>query len=100
MKDFREKVFQIIIKIPKGKITTYQEIAKALGNKNLARAVGKVCGSNGKLIEIPCHRVIRSNGLLGGYKLGTNKKAELLRKEGFLVKQNKVLNYENNLVRF
>jgi O-6-methylguanine DNA methyltransferase len=85
MTEFAKKVLAIVKKIPKGKVMTYKEIALKLGNKNLARAVGQVLKRNPWPITIPCHRVIRSDGTLGGYSLGKEKKKELLKKEGVLI---------------
>jgi len=85
MTEFAKKVLAIVKKIPKGKVMTYKEIALKLGNKNLARAVGQVLKRNPWPITIPCHRVIRSDGTLGGYFLGKEKKKELLKKEGVLI---------------
>ncbi len=80
---FQLKVWRQIKKIRKGKIKTYLQIAKAIKKPKAARAVANACGKNPYPIRIPCHRVIRSDGLLGGYsgKGGKRKKAELLKKE-------------------
>ena len=81
---FQIKVWNELKNIPKGEVRTYKEIAKAIGKPNSARAVANACGKNPKPVEIPCHRVVRSNGYLGGYsgKGGLSKKLELLKKEG------------------
>ena len=80
---FQLKVWRQIKKIRKGKIKTYLQIAKAIKKPKAARAVANACGKNPYPIRIPCHRVIRSDGLLGGYsgKGGKRKKVELLKKE-------------------
>ncbi|OUW60931.1 MAG: 6-O-methylguanine DNA methyltransferase [Candidatus Pelagibacter sp. TMED203] len=80
---FQLKVWRQIKKIRKGKIKTYLQIAKAIKKPKAARAVANACGKNPYPIRIPCHRVIRSDGLLGGYssKGGKRKKIELLKKE-------------------
>ena len=77
-------VWNELKKIPKGEVRTYREIAIAIGKPNSARAVANACGRNPRPIEIPCHRVIRSDGRLGGYssKGGISKKLRLLKKEG------------------
>ena len=77
-------VWNELKKIPKGEVRTYREIAFAIGKPNSARAVANACGRNPRPIEIPCHRVIRSDGRLGGYsgKGGISKKLRLLKKEG------------------
>lgn len=91
MTKFAQKVLAIVKKIPKGKVMTYKEIAIKLGDKNLARTIGQILKRNPYPIVIPCHRVIRSDGKIGGYSLGIEKKKELLRKEGILIVGNKVI---------
>ena len=80
---FQIKVWKEITKIPKGKTKTYKEIAKNIGHPNSARAVANACGRNPYPLIIPCHRVVRSDGNLGGYsaKGGIKKKAMLLAQE-------------------
>lgn len=78
---FREKVLAVVRKIPKGKSMTYKEVARKAGNAKAARAVGAIMRSNHNP-EIPCHRVVHSDGTLGGYNRGgTQKKFALLRSE-------------------
>ena len=83
---FQISVWQEIKKIPKGQTKTYKDIALALKKPKSSRAVANACGKNPLLIEIPCHRVIRSDGKLGGYsgKGGINQKRNLLKEEGAL----------------
>ncbi|MFH1894939.1 MAG: MGMT family protein [Patescibacteria group bacterium] len=78
---FREKVYSVVGKIPKGKILTYKKAAELAGSPWAYRAVGNILNKN-KDPKIPCHRVIRSNGKVGGYNKGVDKKAFLLRQEG------------------
>ena len=82
---FQIQVWEEIKKIPKGTIKTYKEIALLIGKPRSARAVANACGKNPYILKIPCHRVIRSDGSLGGYsgEGGIEKKKELLIKEGF-----------------
>ena len=81
---FRDKVRAIVAKIPKGKSMTYKEVATKAGNPKAARAVGAIMRSNFNR-DIPCHRVIRSDGSLGSYNRGgTLRKRELLKAEGVL----------------
>lgn len=87
---FSESIFELVKKIPKGKVTTYKEIAKALGNKNSFRAVGNALNKNTNLIKVPCHRVIKQNGEVGGYVLEQRAKIRLLKKEGIEIKNNKI----------
>ena len=83
---FQISVWQEIKKIPKGQTKTYKDIAIALKKPKSSRAVANACGKNPLLIEIPCHRVIRSDGKLGGYsgKGGMKQKRKLLKEEGAL----------------
>ena len=83
---FQISVWQEIKKIPKGQTKTYKDIALALKKPKSSRAVANACGKNPLLIKIPCHRVIRSDGKLGGYsgKGGINQKRKLLKEEGAL----------------
>ena len=89
--DFREKVFEAVKKIPKGKTTTYKEIAILAGRPpRFARAVGNILSKNFNS-EIPCHRVIRSDGKLGGYNRGAAKKKLLLETEQIKNKNDKLI---------
>lgn len=81
MTNFQKRVYQVVKKIPKGKVVTYKEVAKAIGKPRACRAVGNALNKNTDL-NVPCHRVIRSDGSLGGYRKGARKKIELLKKEG------------------
>lgn len=81
---FQKKVWEALLKIPKGKTITYKELAKNIGKPKAVRAVANAVGVNPVPITIPCHRVIRSDGTLGGYsgKGGVKTKRALLIKEG------------------
>ena len=81
---FQKKVWKEIIKIPRGEVRSYKEIAVAISSPNSARAVANACSKNPNLIIIPCHRVILSNGKIGGYsgKGGAFEKKKILKKEG------------------
>ena len=81
---FQKKVWNEIDKIPRGKVITYGQIAKNIGKPKAARAVANACGANPNPITTPCHRVICSNGSLGGYSApgGAIKKKKLLESEG------------------
>ena len=82
---FQIKVWRFLKKIPKGTVKTYKEVAIAINNPKSARAVANACAKNPYAPKIPCHRVIRSDGRLGGYsgKGGINTKKKLLKNEGF-----------------
>lgn len=84
MSTFSEKVREVVRNIPRGETRTYQEIAQEAGSLNASRVVGSILAKNDDS-TIPCHRVIRSDGTLGGYnQLRGASKQELLKKEGFL----------------
>ena len=82
---FQLKVWSYLKKIPKGKLKTYAQVAKAIGKPKAIRAVANAIGKNPFPPKIPCHRVIRSDGKLGGYsaKGGIKTKKKLLKNEGF-----------------
>ena len=81
---FSERVFKIVRAIPSGKTFTYGEVARRAGNPSAARAVGAVLKTNFDS-KIPCHRVIRADGSLGGYNRGEKRKRALLRTEGGVI---------------
>ena len=81
---FQQKVLRAEYRIPRGSVSTYQRIARYVGNANVARAVGAALASNPFPIIIPCHRAIRSDGALGGYQGGLEMKRALLEMEGVL----------------
>ena len=80
-KSFDQRCYELLLQIPKGKVTTYREIAHELGIKAY-RAVGQAMNRNPNLVEVPCYRVVKSNGEVGGYAEGLSRKIELLRQEG------------------
>ena len=82
---FQQRVYQIVKTIPKGDVRSYRWVAAKLGNPNLARAVGQALKRNPRMVTVPCHRVIKSDGSLGGFAWGLRKKRELLRKERVVV---------------
>lgn len=96
----KEKVFELVRKVPNGRVTTYLEIARALGNPGLARAVGNALNRNRDLEKVPCFRVVRSDGAVGGYLLGTDEKIRRLEKSGVRTGNGSVLDIEAVLHRF
>ncbi len=95
-----EKIYKKLLEVPKGKITTYGELAKAVGLKNGQRVVGKIMNKNPYPVIIPCHRVIMSTGKIGGYAFGEQIKTKLLNDEGIQIKNGKILDLENRVYRF
>jgi AraC family transcriptional regulator of adaptative response/methylated-DNA-[protein]-cysteine methyltransferase len=78
---FQRRVWQELQKIPRGSTRTYAQVAKAVGNPKAVRAVARACATNPVSIVVPCHRVIREDGKLAGYRWGLGRKEELLAKE-------------------
>tara|TARA_Y100000034_G_C6728501_1_gene322611 strand:- start:338 stop:655 length:318 start_codon:yes stop_codon:yes gene_type:complete len=91
--NFQNKIYNILKKVPKGKVTTYGSISRVLGKKSY-RAVGNALNKNpysfSKKGNVACHRVIRSNGELGGFASGVKKKIQLLKKEGVQIVKGKI----------
>ena len=86
-------------KIPRGKVSTYSCVAKAIGCPNACRAVGNALNKN-RNSEVPCHRVVRSDGAVGGFAHGTENKILILEAEGISMANAKVKNLENALFMF
>lgn len=94
-----DDVYQLLLQIPEGKTTTYGDLATALGNPSASRLIGRILGRNPNPIRVPCHRVVKSDGTLGGYRGGIDKKIELLKKEGISINNKSTIDdFEN--VRF
>ena len=96
---FNQRCYKLLSQIPKGKIATYKQIANKLNTKAY-RAVGNAMANNPNPIIVPCHRVIKSNGLIGGYALGTKKKINLLEDEGIIIKKDKIIGFEKYIHLF
>jgi methylated-DNA-[protein]-cysteine S-methyltransferase len=99
MNDFNQKCYELLKRIPKGKVTTYKEIANALNTKAW-RAVGSAMAKNENLFVIPCHRVVRSDGSIGQYALGSAKKSAVLMQEGVEVTEGKIKNLNKFMHKF
>lgn len=95
--EFQRKVLEKLKEIPHGKVTSYKEIAKALGNEKAARAVGNALNKNPYPEIYPCCKVVKENKKLDGYSQGVKKKKELLRREGIKIKNDRV---EGEIYRF
>ncbi|MGH8155850.1 MAG: methylated-DNA--[protein]-cysteine S-methyltransferase [Rhodanobacteraceae bacterium] len=80
---FQRRVWQALRGIPSGSTTSYAQLAASLGSPRSARAVAQACGANPLAVAIPCHRVLRSDGALSGYRWGVQRKRALLRREGY-----------------
>jgi methylated-DNA-[protein]-cysteine S-methyltransferase len=101
---FAKQVYKLLRTVPKGRVTTYKELANAMDTKAF-RAIGQVMRSNPNAPNTPCHRVVSANGTLGGFmgeKSGPKvlKKIRLLKKEGVIVHGNRVVDFHRKLYRF
>ena len=102
--NFDERVWKLMEGIPRGNVTTYGEIARKLNTKAY-RAVGNVCRKNPYAPRVPCHRVVRSDGTIGGFGGKTSgktveEKTLLLREENVEVRNGRVVDFEKVLFRF
>jgi len=102
--NFDERVWKLMEEIPRGKVTTYGQIAKKL-NTRAYRAVGNACRKNPYAPRVPCHRVVRSDGTIGGFGGKTSgksveEKTQLLRGEKVEVRNGRVVDFEKVLFRF
>ena len=78
---FQRRVWQELLSIPRGATRSYAEVARAVGRPHAVRAVARACATNPAAVVIPCHRVVRSDGALGGYRWGLSRKSALLSAE-------------------
>lgn len=85
---FASTVYKLTSLIPLGKVASYGQIARSMGRPQAARAVGQALHCNPFAPKVPCHRVVQSNGSLGGFAGGLKKKISLLRQEGIVIKDN------------
>lgn len=93
----RAKVLALVAKIPPGRLMTYTSLAKAAGMPRAIRYMGTILGSNELLVTIPCHRVVRSDGSMGGYRGGLKQKIKLLTLEHIELASDRVVNLSHYL---
>ncbi len=98
--NLEQKIYKKLLEVPKGQITTYGELAKAVGLKNGPRIVGKIMNKNPYPVIIQCHRVVMSTGKIGGYAYGEHIKIKLLNDEGIQIKNGKITDLKNRIYRF
>jgi methylated-DNA-[protein]-cysteine S-methyltransferase len=89
-----DKVYKKLLEVPSGMVTTYGELAKSVGLKNGQRVIGRIMNKNPYPVIIPCHRVIKSDGKIGGYAWGEKIKTNMLSKEGVKIKNGKIIDLE------
>lgn len=87
-------VYNLLRTVPTGQVTTYGDLAKALGCPGGARAIGRLMNVNPDPIVVPCHRVVSSDGGIGGYAFGTRMKKEILSKEGIAFAGDRIVDFE------
>ena len=87
------KVYKKLLQIPEGKVTTYGDLAKAVGLKRGQRVIGTIMKKNPFPIIVPCHRVVKSDGKIGGFVYGERVKSQMLIKEGIKIKDGKIVDF-------
>ena len=95
-----EKIYRKLLEVPPGHVTTYGDLAKAVNLKNGQRVVGQIMKKNPFPVIVPCHRVVKSDGSIGGYAFGQNIKKNMLLNEGIKTHRNKIINFEKKKFRF
>ena len=98
--NLENKVYKKLLDVPKGYITTYGDLAKAVGLKNGQRIIGKIMNKNPYPVLIPCHRVVMSTGKIGGYAYGKDVKTKMLSNEGVQIKNGRIENFNKKLFVF
>lgn len=98
--NLEQKVYKKLIQVPEGKVTTYGELSKAVGLKNGQRVIGQIMKKNPYPVIIPCHRVVKSDGKVGGYAYGDIIKTSMLKKEGIQIQNGKIIDWKKKLYKF
>ena len=98
--NLEQKVYKKLLDVPKGQITTYGELAKAVGLKHGQRVIGKIMNKNPYPVLVPCHRVVMSSGKIGGYAYGEHIKMKMLSDEGVEIINGKIESFNKKLFRF
>ena len=98
--NIEKQVYKKLTEVPQGKVTTYGELAKAVGLKNGQRMIGQIMKKNPYPVIIPCHRVVKSDGKVGGYAYGENIKTNMLLKEGIKIQDGKILDWNKKYYKF
>jgi O-6-methylguanine DNA methyltransferase len=97
---FSKAVLEATRKVPCGRITTYGEIAKVIGRPKAARAVGNALNKNPYAPVVPCHRVAKGGGGIGGFNKGAAQKIKILKKEGLIIKNNRIVDFNKFFYHF
>lgn len=104
MTTLAQKTYTLLTQVPKGRVTTYKALAHAMGTKAY-RAIGQIMRTNPNAPTVPCHRVVASNGTIGGFMGNTSgkeikKKIALLTSEGVVIRNNKIVNFSSIIYTF
>jgi methylated-DNA-[protein]-cysteine S-methyltransferase len=89
-----QSVYNLVSNIPPGKVATYGQLASSLGNPGAARGIGKILNKNPRPVIVPCHRVVCSDGHIGGYMYGKERKISLLLNEGIPIVNHLIKDFE------
>ena len=95
-----ERVYKKLLQVPTWYVITYQELANAVGLQNRQRMIGRIMKNNPFPVIVPCHRVVKSDGNVGGYAFGEKIKKNMLQNEGIEIHGNKIINFEKRKFRF
>ena len=87
------KVYRQLLRVPEGRVTTYGDLAKAVGLENGQRVIGTIMKKNPFPVIVPCHRVVKSDGKIGGYVYGERVKSQMLAKEGIKIKDGQIIDF-------
>jgi methylated-DNA-[protein]-cysteine S-methyltransferase len=98
--NLEQHVYKKLMDVPKGYVTTYAALAKAVGLKNGQRIIGKIMNKNPYPVLVPCHRVVMSTGKIGGYAYGEHIKSKMLSDEGIEIIDGKIESFDKKLFRF
>ena len=98
--NLEQQVYKKLTEVPQGKVTSYGELAKAVGLKNGQRIIGQIMKKNPYPMIIPCHRVVKSDGKVGGYAYGGDIKINMLQKEGIKIHDGKILDWNKKYYKF
>ena len=98
--NLEQRVYKKLLEVPRGKITTYGQLAEAVGLKNGQRYIGQVMKKNPYPAIVPCHRVVNSDGKIGGYAYGDHVKKAMLNQEGIKIQDGKILEFNKTLHEF
>ena len=100
MNKLDQAVYKKLLEVPKGKVTTYGELARAVGLENGQRIIGQIMARNPFPVIVPCHRVVKSDGKIGGFFYGDKVKTKMLSDEGVQVSNGKIKDWEKTVFRF